>query len=182
MWFTPEPSYSKTTPSGSFSSNQVSAVSWFANTLVWSLSPTCLLLSTYISTVYQTAFVPLNLELLIRRNLLRHVQQNHSRNGACDQAGQRHEEIGFHWSPVVAARVMPLGKLATVGCPDPRLLKSETNGSSGLLHRANSNAPLAPLRRIPVALPRREGVEGLRLTSWLGGASGCSAFAISCLP
>ena len=40
-------SYSKATPSGSFSSNQVSAASGFANTFIWSTSPTCFLVLTY---------------------------------------------------------------------------------------------------------------------------------------
>ena len=39
-------SYSNATPSGSFSSNHVSAASAFANTLRWSTSPTCLLVLT----------------------------------------------------------------------------------------------------------------------------------------
>jgi hypothetical protein len=34
-------SYSNATPSGSFSSSHVSAASTFANTLMWSTSPTC---------------------------------------------------------------------------------------------------------------------------------------------
>jgi hypothetical protein len=39
-------SYSNATPSGSFSSNHFSAASWFANTLMCSLSPTCLAVLT----------------------------------------------------------------------------------------------------------------------------------------
>src|SRR5262249_48366659 len=39
-------SYSKATPSGSFSSNHFSAASTLANTLMWSASPTCLLVLT----------------------------------------------------------------------------------------------------------------------------------------
>src|SRR3954470_20889776 len=48
----PMTSYSNTTPSGSFTTNHSSARSEFANTLRWSRSPTCFLVSTYIQTVF----------------------------------------------------------------------------------------------------------------------------------
>src|SRR6478672_5264466 len=48
--------------------------------------------------------------------------------------------------------------------------ESETNGSSGVSHRANPGARLAPLSHIAIALPRRERLERFQpdLLAWRG--------------
>jgi hypothetical protein len=83
--------------------------------------------------------VSLDLVLLIRGNLLCHFHEDHGRDGARDQAGQRHEEVGFHWS-LLSFRFAPVGIFAI-----------------GIEHTRTTwrfNALITPIRAIIVDPPR----------------------------